>query len=455
MKAKFISFFFILSIALYILAPNYYSFHFILGIFILYIVQLLLFYKIKHKTTYWEFDTIFLFVFTIASFAYPLLFYSEEDPFLPFKNLPFDINVISKAVAGSYVAVSSYVMGSICKKKGKQVLFNSEDLSVLSVRPILLIVILLSIGFILSGGVEYYQSVYNEEMKGTQESESGLMFQIKELLLTFTIVAFAIDFYNKSKNPNYSHNKILVLFVGLISVLMLYAGNRTFAMQLILPVSFLYSFHFYKISKVKFLIISFVGIVGMTTIGFLRSGIDESSLVLNIDNIVRDIVIPARNNYLVYEVVEQDGMSFGGNFFVGVIGIIPAFPRLLSLMGMNLYLLGSAEYFTEYTQATVDYKLPGLGTMLQADAYYAFGFVGIIFVFFVIGFATDKFFKDLKNGNYYSYAIYSCLMANSIFWIRGASTLPIKSILWSILVLYVYKLLRSKNEKNIILHTGA
>ncbi len=451
MKSKLVIFNFLLSIALYILSPNYYSFSFILCIFVLYVCQICLFYKIKKKDTYWEFDTIFLFVFTIASFAYPLLFYSDSDPFLPFKNLSFNVNVISKAVAGSYVAVSSYILGSICRKKIKKKTFSSSH--ALNTRPLVFAVILFSIAFILSGGIEFFQSQYNNDMEKIQNSESGLMFQIMELLMVLSISSVAIEFYNKVNFPNYKFNKPLIFTILIISVAMLYAGNRTLAMRLMLPILFLYSFYYYKISKLKFMLIAFVGVVGMTLVGFLRTGLDESDIILNFDNILRDIVIPARNNYLVYEVVDLYGFSYGSNLLLGLTGIIPSFPRLLSLMGVDLYILGSAEFFTVYTQSSVDYKLPGLGTMLQADAYYALGILGVIFVFYTIGYISDKYFKELKNGNYYSYVIYSCLMANSIFWIRGASTLPVKSILWCILILYIYKSIKIKNEKNTFLHS--
>lgn len=455
MKAKLIIFNFLLSIALYILSPNHYSFSFILCIFVLYVCQIFLYYKIKRKDTYWEFDTIFLFVFTIASFAYPLFFYDENDPFFPFKNLPFNVNIISKSVAGSFVAVSSYTLGGICKKKINRSLHLSSSFPThaINTKPLVFFVILLSIAFILSGGIEFFQSQYNNDMEKIQNSESGLMFQIMELLMVFAISAVSIEFYNKVNFSNYSYNKSLILIIVLISVAMLYAGNRTLTMRLMLPMLFLYSFFFYKISKFKFLLIALVGIVGMTIIGFLRTGLDGDSIFLNIDNIFRDIVIPARNNYLVYEVVEQEGFSYGSNFVLGLTGVIPSFPRLLSMIGIDLYMLGSAEFFTTYTQASVDYKLPGLGTMLQADAYYAWGIFGVIFVFFMIGFIVDKYFKEFKEGNYYSYVIYSCLMANSIFWVRGAATLPVKSILWCILVLYIIRYWEQRNEKNIILHT--
>ena len=74
----------IISLILYFAAPNVMYKPYINLIGLLFLAQLSIYFQIKEKKSYLEFDTIFLLFFSIASLAYPLFIYNPDMPFAPF-----------------------------------------------------------------------------------------------------------------------------------------------------------------------------------------------------------------------------------------------------------------------------------------------------------------------------------------------------------------------------------
>ena len=159
---------------------------------------------------------------------------------------------------------------------------------------------------------------------------------------------------------------------------------------------------------------------------------------------MRDIVIPARNNYLVFEVVEKEGHTLGYSMSGGIIGVIPSLERVLKLVGLESDKIGSAILFTKYSLG--DNPSFGVGTMLQADAYLSFGFIGVIIVFFSIGYIADYCYQLLKNKNVYYFVFYGTLMAHAVFWVRAEAFYPLRIIIWSLIVTFLTKNMQWKKK---------
>lgn len=73
--------------------------------------------------------------------------------------------------------------------------------------------------------------------KSANAELSGPINQLQSLLQATLIATIGTEFYNLRacrKKPN----KLFLLVCVTLSFLMLYAGNRTFAMQILLPTSF-------------------------------------------------------------------------------------------------------------------------------------------------------------------------------------------------------------------------
>ena len=162
----------LLSCLFYCFVPDFYSFDYILSLFAIFIFQICIYFKLKNKQSYWDFDTIFLLVFGISAFAYPLFIYNTSEPFLPFFNLSFRIDDISKAAGVSSIAASFYMLGSLSKKRIRKYEGNNK---VIKTNVLVFLILFLACGFVLMGGVSYYQSMYD---KTTSLDPPGIILQL-------------------------------------------------------------------------------------------------------------------------------------------------------------------------------------------------------------------------------------------------------------------------------------
>ena len=432
----------IISLILYFATPNVMYKPYINLIGLLYLIQLWIYFRVKEKNSYLEFDTIFLLIFSIASLAYPLLIYDPDMPFVPFFGLSFNTNNIPKALSGSCLALSAYIYGNTKRTKtATPVKFQNKQIRT---TYIVYIILALSIAFFGFGGLRYLNALY--VLGDANLEDFGMIFQIESLLTSFIIAFISIEFYNYNINKNYNFNKLAILAIMTISAIIILAGNRSLPMRFMLPLAFYFSLFFYRLSKFKFLVSITLAVIFMALIGYIRDGTALTDLEnLNAEKFIRDIVIPARSNYLVYEVVDKFGYTYGTNLSLGIFRIIPSFTRLLTILGIDSSRWGSAEFFTDYSQQDVEYNLPGLGTMLQADAFMSFGIIGVILTFYLIGYYSNKLYESICEGkSIYAFVIYSCFMADSVFWIRGMVTLPLKNIVWCCIIVWFAKNKRIK-----------
>lgn len=95
--------------------------------------------------------------------------------------------------------------------------------------------------------------------------------------------------------------------------------------------------------------------------------IDEN-IIINSASVISDIVIPSRSNFLVFEVVDKTGFTYGYSMSGGVIGVIPSLERFLNLVGLDSKNTGSATLFTRYTLGII----PRLGWELCSKLIYIF-----------------------------------------------------------------------------------
>jgi oligosaccharide repeat unit polymerase len=431
---------FVFTVILFIFCPKGISMPYIYVCFGDFMVSTYLYFVYKNKSNYLDFDTLFVLLYTILGFAYPVFMYDADNPFSIAFSLSFNVNFIPLGVVCFVLGIQSYYLGSMITKKTSSL----KKIDISGLRPInntllSIIVIILSISFILSGGIQYYQSVYKY---GDALTSTGLLFQIMALMHAFSVTAIAIEFYNKCVDHTYKLNKLLLVSISCIIVLMLYAGNRTLASQLALPILGLYTMFFQKIGKFKILIFLILGIVFMWIIQNNRSGSEITSDVSGVENIISDLTIPTRSTFSSMEYVDEFGHTYGMNMLGGIIATVPSLERVLLLFGIKHNSLSSAEFLTEYTLGS-DTKL-GLGTNVIADIYLSFGVLGIIILMFFLGWFVNKQLYNAKNMHFYSIIVYSCFMSYAVFLVRSTYTHPIKLIIWCLIIGVINKSLSQK-----------
>lgn len=416
---------FIISLFLYIIRPAKVTMTFNYFCFINFLISTYIYFSCKRKTNYFDFDTIFILLYSIVGFAYPIFIYDKKYPFEIFFNMHFDVNFISTGVILFLIGIQSYFLGSLLAKRSVP---NISNIKYINNRFLVFIVLMLSIAFILSGGVQYYQASY---LKNNLQ-ESGFTMQILVLLQAFSMTAIATEFYNKIVVKTHKLNILLLFSLLWIVLLMLYAGNRTFASQLALPIIGLYALFFKNIGKVKFLLLMFMGIFLMWIIQYSRVGREIDSLT-SYAAIISDLTFTTRSTYTCLEYVDKYGYSYGLNMLGGLIGIIPSIGTLfIQFLGIDPRTLGSAETLTRFSLG--DNPTFGLGTNIIADIYLSFGFIGvIIFMYFLGGFVNRHLFRANKL-NYYSLIIYTVMISYSVFLVRTTYTHPVKIIVWSLII---------------------
>ena len=399
-----------------------------------------LYFKIAKKKNYLDFDTIFVVILLIVGFAYPVFLFNENYPFLFFFGLNFNLNNLNTGTIIFSLGVQSYYLGSLAVKHK---ILNTANWEKINTFYLSISVVLLSILFIAFGGYDYFRNMY----KNAVQLELGHISQIMILLQSFFIVLISSEIYNIKGNENYKFNKITLIAISIIILLMLLAGNRTFASQLLLPIIVLFAIFKKNIGAIRFIAFIIVGIVFMWIIQMYRLGykIEKPS---NYGAVISDLVIPARNNYLCIEYVNKYEYTYGRNMSGGLIASFPSLERILNSFGVDTSTLGSAEVFTYYTLG----KSPplGLGTTIIADIYLSFGVPGVIIMMFLLGYYTKNLEYKTLQLSYYSIVSYAAITSYAIFWVRTTYTHPVRLLLWCFIIAHLNKLITKQLKENII-----
>lgn len=429
----------LMAIITYILRPFDVSMPFNYFCFGLFLVSTTIYFILKEKKNYLDFDTIFIIFLAIIGFAYPVFIYDETNPYNIAFSLSFDTKFIPTGSILFVLGFQSFFWGSLLTKQHH--IQTQKDISQKAINntALSIIVILLCLAFLLSGGVQYYRNVYFYRL---EVQNSGLLFQIMALLHAFSIVAIATEFYNKVVDRDYRINIILTIAITIVIFLMLFAGNRTLASQLALPVLGLYTMYFKRVGFLSFIGFSLLGIIMMFVVQISRSGKDFASVEDSADILV-DLTIPTRSTYSCMEYVEEHGHLHGKNLMGGIIGTVPSLERILvGTIGLNSREIGSAEILTDYTLGPNPYV--GLGTNILADIFLSFDLIGSMILMFLLGVFVSKQQQGALKLNYYAVVTYASLLSFSLYLVRTTYTHPTKLIVWCLIIALLNKSLSQK-----------
>ena len=87
----------------------------------------------------------------------------------------------------------------------------------------------------------------------------------------------------------------------------------------------------------------------------------------------------------------------------------------------------------------------GLGTNIVADAYIGGGIIVVILLFYFLGRLVTKSLYGIHiKKNVVWFILYISLVTNGIFICRGSFFLFMRPFIWSLMVLYVIKLIKIK-----------
>ncbi len=433
----------IISIVIYILAPTTYSFEYCLlchNVFILDLAYLL--YKdLKNEKI--GFNTLFSISFYFTNFVYPIFIYPVNPDFSLFQ-YRFDVNVVSKCTALALLAYSVYVGGYIYRlnKIPKYNLNRFPTIPIRIVKRLFNLLVIFIVLFIASGGIDYYEDRYERG-----DMSENLYAQYIYLFLSplITLVVSSLLCFKTSSLKN-----IIALVLLAFTGVLLMSGTRTLPLTVLLMLLYVYSVK-HKISNVSILIVLIVGIVLMSVIGEMRSGVNDLSQSLEGDQEVglwakfSDLIINNRNLYVFYDYVDSHSVTWGLSMVQGILSPIPFAQTLfMSITGLPYFLLGSPDFSTYLTLGGG--KTFGLGTNLVGDVYLAFGIVGIFICFFILGNLIVYVRSKLRNGSVYDLIIYLVLLGDAVYLCRASYFNSFRAIVWSLLFAYILFNKYIKNE---------
>lgn len=412
-----------LSIILYMLAPMAYSEEYCMWLSILFIINAIYAYRKDLYKEYIGFHTFFSVTFYLMTYVYPVFIHPVVTNYFFFA---FDDVVMTKATALANVAYSSYVCGylRIYIKSNKiiyQPIVPKNSLNTLMMMEVLLFFLM-----IVSGGYNAYRNLYgNQEM-----IESGGAISIIAQLLSFLTFFICI--------ANYMHNKTpIYILLAIICGASLSSGSRGTVISIFIII--LYYYYEKKKPSIWFLLgILGLGCIAMILIGYYRVGesLDDNRLDgtgVGLFSYFRDFIVCNGNLYSLYNYVQENDITYGLSSMAYILAIIPMSQTLfIKVFNVPSYMMRS-EMVTTYIELGPDSTL-GLGTHLVGDVYLSFGFIGVIVLFYFLGWLINFCRRKKQEGNRVGTIIYFILLSQSLMLCRGSYFVSAKNIIWSIVL---------------------
>lgn len=447
------------SICLVLLAPSVYSYEYCCLLHNLFLITFA--YNVyKHrKEGLLSFNLLFSVSFYCTSFIYPVFIYNTAERYFSMFGFSFNENIITYCTAVAYSAYCFLQLGmnnaalkehSIITQiySGNKLPYNiNRKLNSLSFLFLLFLTY-----FYVSGGTSYFSDQFIYSMSRHDVFMGYIVQFITPIAYAMLIISFLLP--NKRSFSFVFATSLILSYV----VMILSTGSRTIPLSMIIIAMFMYNDNIKKLNLTKLTVIGLAFVMIMVLAGSLRGGgevitmskISEgSSEVLenrseNIFSFANELIICNRNLYYLIETTETIGYTFGATLLGAFLGMIPFMQGLFTrITGVPVYILNSATYNTFLSLGPNGEK--GLGTHAVADIYICFGFIGLLLVFYFYGYYIIKF----KNNRYniYNTVVYYILISNAIYACR-ASILNLRSIIWTIVVVYLVLHISSRNKKS-------
>ena len=426
--------FLIISICGYFISPRLQDFSFsqyYLTVFIA-LLSLISYFIAKRKQNYLDFDTLFIVVSYIIGFF--ATFFYNQSYYLNLFFFDFNQLYLNSGAWLFSVGMNAYFLGSLMKKcrfssLGYRNLYPTGFLNILNLLLMLL--------FVVTGGISYYKQEYSQNLIAS--SGDGIVTYLLLLINVISIISSLLELRNRYFFREYRISKLYIVSILLFLLVLLYAGNRTASMMLVLPIIGIYALWFRPIKLKVFALFFIVSVFAMWIIQNTRADEKLDFSFKTPALLALDLTIPSRTIYESMEYVDSYGYTYGKSMSLGLMGVIPGLAGVITdgKQGMSAY--SSAELLTNYTFRKIQVSEQiGLGTTTVSDIYLSFGIIGVVILMSFLGYVVNYFALKAKGGYLYASVIYAALLANSVFLARASFTHPIRYVVWSVVGLWGY-----------------
>lgn len=415
-----------LLVAMSFYTPQIYNFKFNTFVFGILTFNVLLYFWNwnSNRYNYMDFEPIFIIISLILGFVFPLAIfpYDNGTAYLFSFGKSYNLNNINRGTLLTAVALSSFLLGTL--NYGKVIKKNSFAIQKrINSTFVFLLLLLFLLLFLLLGGFSHYKELYQNDVR-----ESSITTYFECFVVTSAQVLLFNEYWNKSQNRKYRLNKLYFIVVVVISFLFLIVGARTQAAYIALPAIIFFSKLYYKVSFRIFLLFLLAGMGVMSFIQFFRAGYDYN-LDMEWYYFISDMLIPNTNTYLACEIVDKSGYTFGQTMLIGLLSVFPFAQSVFNaITGLGLQDLSSAHMFTAYLGTN-----SGMGTNYVADAFLAFGIIGVSLFPFFLG----KILSNIKKYQFYSFnktLFYYIICSFAVFLVRCSILFPLRFIFYAYII---------------------
>lgn len=427
----------LVAITYYYAAPVHYSYEFNYSLFIVFCIEAGLLLIQRCRRSILNFEFIFTLTFLFVNYIYPIVYY-PINPYFSLFTYEYPEYYINKGTALATIAYSFLCLG-LCKyqiisyhKLHRNAYIGDSLKSLKSITVILLLIMIVALIPIYLSGAYDMQWGVGSEIRGIMES-----------LIFYTIFQIFYKNRNRSFKSIFINNRLYFILILTYVILSTAIGNRSNIIRICFLILILYNFFIKHLSSKIVLIFLVIGMIGLYVRGVYRShetledAMSSSTAYLDIG---RDLTINNRSLYVLMEYADEKGYTFGRNFLGSLLSPIPyAQSTLLYLTGWDKGEISSGNRVTyEYFDYHPNQNLFGLGTNLVGDVYLAFGLMGVIVLFYILGIIISKIYhKALSGWPLYIY-IYSIIIINAVIWTRSDFLKPLQMILWGIALYLIF-----------------
>ena len=427
--------FLIISFILYIYAPNVYSHSYCWILHIVFIFNALYTVRCRNKEIV-GFNILFSLAFYGVTYIYPIFIYPIASNYSLFA-YQIDDTIITKATALANIAYASYAMAYAKRRYTIYIEKIKPVVPYKTLNTILFISIFIFVAGICAGEFKAIKSMYAGE-----PYDVNPIMNFIYILFKFFIIFMCI--------ANYKNNKWLIYLTLLfICGTILWSGGRGRALAIFILL-FYYLDERYRFSLISIIIAAVIGVFLFSTIGDVRNGGEIGDMVsseIGMFEMAEDFIVNSRNLYALYSYVQENSITYGISSLAYILAVIPFSQSVVSnLFGIPPYMMRS-EMITTATAISEDSSL-GLGTHIVGDVYVSFGLIGVILLFYFLGYIVRYSRRKMQSGSWSGTVIYLCLLANSIHMCRGAYFVSLQNICWALFFTLIFRNIYNPQSKN-------
>ncbi|MEG1854775.1 MAG: O-antigen polymerase [Acinetobacter sp.] len=234
-------------------------------------------------------------------------------------------------------------------------------------------------------------------------------------------------------------NKIYLFSIGFIAALTFgWFGDRSSALQIIIPVMVLYYLFIKKIGLPSIFTILVTGLFLSILVKDTRqSSVFSFDVTMDVSDMVGDFISVNAATPVLIQYTDKNGFANGGNMLDQVLAIIPFAQSIF--LDPNKKLAEKSSIINSVVLLGDDYY-SGQGTNVVGDLYYTFGLCGVILGMMLVGWFYSYLFNDVVNGNLnnqYNTIILLILFGNIIYFVRVEYTFILRSLSFGLIIYWL------------------